>query len=135
MEESRVVAASMVRQAKKSMDLAISLMGGYDEETAEKIMELENQVDRYEDMLGTYLVKLSSRDLSGKDSRMLSLLLHSIGDFERISDHAVNLVQAAREMREKKLAFSDDARKELGIFTDASGKLWNWLSARLKGRI
>ena len=119
MEESRVVAASMARQAKKSMDLAISLMGGYDEETAEKIMELENQVDRYEDMLGTYLVKLSSRDLSGKDSRMLSLLLHSIGDFERISDHAVNLVQAAREMREKKLAFSDDARKELGIFTDA----------------
>lgn len=119
MEESRVVAASMARQAKKSMNLAISLMGGYDEETAEKIMELENQVDRYEDMLGTYLVKLSSRDLSGKDSRMLSLLLHSIGDFERISDHAVNLVQAAREMREKKLAFSDDARKELGIFTDA----------------
>src|SRR5699024_7185303 len=59
------------------------------------------------------------RDLSGKDSRMLSLLLHSIGDFERISDHAVNLVQAAQEMREKKLAFSDDARKELGIFTDA----------------
>ena len=66
MEESRVVAASMARQAKKSMDLAISLMGGYDEETAEKIMELENQVDRYEDMLGTYLVKLSSRDLSGR---------------------------------------------------------------------
>ena len=123
MEESRVVTVSMAKQAKKSMNLAISLMKSFDEEKTREILELENQVDKYEDLLGTYLVKLSSRDLSEKDSRMLSMLLHSIGDFERISDHSVNLIQACQEMAEKKLTFSDSAREELRIFTGAVSEI------------
>lgn len=123
MEESRVVTVSMAKQAKKSMNLAISLMDGYDEEKAQQIIELENQVDKFEDVLGTYLVKLSSRDLNQRDSRTLSMLLHSIGDFERISDHSVNLVQACREMEEKKLTFSESAREELRIFTGAINEI------------
>lgn len=118
-EESRVVACAMADQAKEAMNTAISLLQGYVPAKAEQVMELEDRVDKYEDMLGTYLVKISSQDLSQKDSKQLSLLLHSIGDFERITDHAVNLVQAAQEMKEKKLEFSEEARAELAVFTRA----------------
>ena len=118
-EESRIVACNMADQAKDAMNKAISLIQFYDAAKAEQIMELEDRVDKYEDRLGTYLVKISSQDLSQKDSKLLSLLLHSIGDFERITDHAVNLVQAAREMKEKNLEFSEEARAELNVFTQA----------------
>lgn len=77
------------------MNLAIDLLKEYDEKTSARVEKLENQIDQYEDALGTYLVKLSERDLSVKDSRILSVLLHCIGDFERISDHAVNIRDAA----------------------------------------
>ena len=70
---------------------------------------MEERVDRYEDMLGTYLMKLSGKDLSAKDSENLSLMLHTIGNFERISDHACNLCDAAKEMAEKNMAFSEKA--------------------------
>ena len=82
-------------------------------------MQMESLVDRYEDELGSYLVKLSSRDLSEKDSKMVSTLLHSIGNWERISDHAVNLVDAAKEIHEKKLSFSPQATEELEVFSRA----------------
>ncbi|MDO5344686.1 MAG: Na/Pi cotransporter family protein [Lachnospiraceae bacterium] len=118
-EESRIVACSMANQAREAMDTAISLMQEYVPAKAELVMELEDRVDKYEDMLGTYLVKISSQDLSQKDSKLLSLLLHSIGDFERITDHAVNLVQAAQEMNEKNLEFSEEAKAELAVFTRA----------------
>lgn len=118
-EESRIVVCSMADQAREAMDMAISLMQGYAAEKAELVMELEDRVDKYEDMLGTYLVKISSQDLSQKDSKLLSLLLHSIGDFERITDHAVNLVQAVQEMKEKNLEFSESAKAELSVFTRA----------------
>lgn len=119
MEESRVVACSMASHAQEAMNTAISLMHGYDETKAARVMELEDRVDKYEDLLGNYLVKISSRDLSRKDSKLLSLLLHSIGDFERISDHAVNVMQAFKEMNDKKLKFSESAGKELEVFTAA----------------
>ena len=76
-------------------------------------------IEQYEDALGTYLVKLSERDLSVKDSRILSVLLHCIGDFERISDHAVNIRDAAVEMNKKNLQFSDKAKQELLVFSNA----------------
>lgn len=119
MEESRIVTCSMANQTQEAVQLAIELMEEYDETKAARIVELENRVDKYEDVLGTYLVKISSREVSRKDSRMMSMLLHSIGDFERISDHAVNLMQAAQEMRDKKLEFSASAREELAVFTRA----------------
>jgi phosphate:Na+ symporter len=80
---------------------------------------MENRVDKYEDAIGSYLVKLNSKDLTKEDSRTLSLLLHCIGDFERISDHALNIMQAAKEMKEKKISFSQEAEQELGVFIKA----------------
>lgn len=74
---------------------------------------------RYEDELGTYLVKLNQKDLSSRDSHDLSIMLHCIGDFERISDHAVNILGAARELDQKKLAFSDEALAELSVLCRA----------------
>ena len=119
MEECRGVAINMARKSKKAMNLAIDLLKEYDEKTSARVEKLENQIDQYEDALGTYLVKLSERDLSVKDSRILSVLLHCIGDFERISDHAVNIRDAAVEMNKKNLQFSDKAKQELLVFSNA----------------
>ncbi len=118
-ERSRRVAVTMARYAQKSINIALSLFDKYDAEQAALVEKMEQQVDRFEDELGTYLVKLSSRDLSEKESHTLSVLLHSIGDFERISDHALNIKQAADEMADKNMVFSDKATEELQIFSDA----------------
>lgn len=119
MEECRSVAINMARKSQKAMNLAIDLLGEYSDKTADRVEKLENQIDQYEDALGTYLVKLSGRELSIKDSRVLSVLLHCIGDFERISDHAVNIRDAAVEMHKKDLEFSEKAKKELRVFSNA----------------
>lgn len=89
------------------------------EDKAEKIVELEDKVDRYEDELGSYMVKLSSRSLNEDDSKTLSILLHSIGDFERISDHAVNISDAAKEIFEKNMKFSEAAEEEIRVYIKA----------------
>ncbi len=102
---------------------AIALLGNYNEEKAISIRETENAIDRYEDKLGTYLVKLSGVDLTDNDSHEVGRLLHSIGDFERISDHAVNLVDAAREINDKKINFSDKANKELTVLAAATTEI------------
>ena len=119
MEESRIVTCSMANQTQEAVKLAIELMDEFDEAKAARVVELEDRVDKYEDILGTYLVKISSKEVSHRDSRIMSMLLHNIGDFERISDHAVNLMQAAREMSDKKLEFSDSAKEDLAVFTRA----------------
>lgn len=119
MEECRSVAINMARKSQKAMNLAIDLLGEYSDKTADRVEKLENQIDQYEDVLGTYLVKLSGRELSIKDSRVLSVLLHCIGDFERISDHAVNIRDAAVEMHKKDLKFSEKAKQELRVFSNA----------------
>ena len=91
----------------------------YDEAKEKKLMDMETLVDRYEDELGAYIVKLSSRNLSNKESHMVNTLLHSIGNWERISDHSVNICDAAREIHEKKVSFSKQATEELAVFTRA----------------
>lgn len=93
----------------------VELYGGW----SKKVGELENLVDQYEDELGTYLVKLSRQNLSVRDSHTLSIVLHCIGDFERISDHAINIMEAAQEMHDKKLIFSPKAEEELKVFSRA----------------
>ncbi len=118
-EHSKNVAVTMAQYAQKSIMLAIDLLKNYDKEKAAEVVKLESQVDRFEDELGTYLVKLSSRDLSERESHMLSMLLHGIGDFERISDHALNIKEAADEMEEKGMQFSDKATEELEVFSNA----------------
>ena len=118
-EQSRQVASVMADKSRKAMDLAMELLQGYDEAKAEQVAQMETDVDRFEDELGTYLVKLSSRQLSCKDSETLHTILHCIGDFERISDHARNVKEAAQEMYDKKLDFSDKAQEELKVFERA----------------
>ena len=114
-EQSRNVAISMAELAEEAMNLSLELVTKYNKEKAERVSQLEQEVDRFEDELGTYLVKLSSKNLSEKDSHTLSEILHCIGDFERISDHALTIRNAAEEMHSKKLKFSDKAQNELEV--------------------
>ena len=113
----------MADLARNSFQLAMGLLENYSEETLHKVIAMEQEADSYEDTLGTYLVKLSSKDLSKADSRTLSILLHSINDFERISDHAINVAESAQELREKGLALSQDSRNELAVYSRAVGDI------------
>ncbi len=118
-EQCKVVANHMAEISKEALECSLDLLRGYNEKEAKRVYELESEVDQFEDHLGQYLVRLSSKDLSVKDSATLSMLLHSIGDMERISDHAVNITEAAEEMHQKNMAFSADAEKEIGTFANA----------------
>ena len=109
----------MARIAKETIVKAISLLDNYDEEVAGEVKVNEDKLDLYEDKLGTTLVKLSSKALSDPDSRKVSKQLHTIGDFERIGDHAVNLWKAAEEIHEKDIHFSSQAEGELRTLTAA----------------
>lgn len=118
-EQGRNAARRMANESHKALRLALSLVGHYEEEMAERVDKMEAKVDRYEDELGTYLVKLSHKDLSEHDSHSVSIMLHCIGDFERISDHAVNIVESAQELYEKGASFSQKAMEELGVLSQA----------------
>ena len=115
----------MAARAERALGLAIGLLSRYDEEKAAQVAKLETQVDGYEDALGTYLVKLSSCELSSGQSREVSLYLHCLGDFERISDHAVNVMGSAKELYEKGLAFSKQGMAELEVYTSAVTRILN----------
>ena len=115
-EYSYVAAKRMAYLSRESLLSAMDLFEEYDEQKAEQIVKLEETVDQYEDKIGSYLVQLSSKNLSDTDSRSLTMLLHCIGDFERISDHAVSLMRAAKEMQEKDLHFSEKAEGEVSVF-------------------
>lgn len=119
MEQCKNAANKMSDITREALFTAMELIEAYDQNKADEVIRLEDEVDKYEDELGTYLVKLSSRDLSEKDSHTLNEILHCIGDFERISDHAVNIVEAAGEMQKKELSFSNKAKEELQVYTRA----------------
>lgn len=110
----------MAELSRESFKTAVSLFTEFDGKKAQRVHELEDMVDKYEDHVGNYLIKLSSKNLSDSDSRQLSMMLHSIGDLERISDHAVSVMKAAEELSTKKLSFSEKGQKELKIYTDAA---------------
>ncbi len=119
LEQCMTAASDMADYAREALFTAMGLVFRYEEEEAQKVVRLEETVDHYEDELGTYLVKLGSGNLSERDSHTLSFLLHNIGDLERISDHALNVKEAAQRRKEKKLDFSPKASKELTVFTEA----------------
>lgn len=119
MELCRNAMAAMAARAREALSDALDILGAYDKKKAANVVRLEEYVDHYEDVLGTYLVKLNNCDLSKEDSRSLSVLLHCMSDFERISDHAVNIVEAAERMHSKKLEFSKRATEEIAVFTQA----------------
>lgn len=118
-EQCRNVTNRMASLAKTTISLALDLYKNFDEDKAQMILENEDVIDKYEDITGTYLVKLSGRSLTMDDSRTVSCLLHSIGDFERISDHAVNILDTAREIHTKGVDFSDMAKRELNVMFGA----------------
>ncbi len=109
----------MADLARNSFQLAMGLLDNFSEKDLQRVIAMEQESDSYEDTLGTYLVKLSGKDLSKADSRTLSILLHCINDFERISDHAINVAESAQELRDKGLALSEDSRKELAVYGKA----------------
>ncbi len=119
MEQSRNAAKRMAEASKEALFTALSMLGEYREADAQKVVAEENNVDEYEDALGSYLVKLGQKDLTVHDSRDLSIILHCIGDFERISDHAVNIMESAQELHEKNLKFSEKALEELKVISKA----------------
>ena len=117
------VAETMARISMDALKTSCQLIEHYDPKSAQAVRETEQEADQYEDMLGTYLVKLGRADLNAADSRETAKLLHIIGDFERISDHAVNLVESAEEIRNKGLSFSVHAKQELAVLTAAVGEV------------
>lgn len=108
---------TMAREAVHAFDLSFSALFDYTEEKAAEIRKIEDKTDKYEDVIGTYLVKLSSHQIGDKASEETGKLLKLIGDFERISDHAVNIVESVEEMRDKGLEFTEEARGELNILS------------------
>ena len=118
-ERARAATAEMAELARVGVVQAMSLTHEWSDELAQKVRDEECRVDRYEDALGTYLVKLSSRELNHADSQSVNTLLHTISDFERISDHSVNLLESAEEMHQKDIHFSKDAQEELQVLEDA----------------
>ena len=113
----------MADLARNSFQLAMGLLVNFSEKDLQTVVAMEQEADGYEDTLGTYLVKLSGRDLSKADSRTLSILLHCINDFERITDHAINVAESAQELRDKGLSLSPDSQSELAVYSRAVGDI------------
>ena len=118
--ESGNMTDEMARLSQQAVMDAVSLISGWSQERYERVIDSEDTIDGYEDKLGTYLVKISSRELTKKDSDRVTLLLHTISDFERISDHARNIAEACNEMREKRIEFSDEAKSDLAVLSNAA---------------
>lgn len=121
--ECKKIAGRMAELSKENFMTSLNLLTEYSPQKMEAVRENEKIIDKYEDKLGSYLVKVSQRSLGSSDSHEVSTLLHSIGDFERISDHAVNLLGNAEEIFTKKIVFSESARNEISVATDAVREL------------
>ncbi len=119
LEQARQASIAMADMSRDALQKAIGLIDNYDAEVAADVDYLERKVDTYEDQLGTYLMQINAHHLGVKDSHTLSVLLHCITDYERISDHALNIMQKAGNMNENKREFSPKAKSEMAIFADA----------------
>ncbi|MBR3971482.1 MAG: Na/Pi cotransporter family protein [Ruminococcus sp.] len=124
-EQSYTVLTAMAEKAQRNLFRAIALLSKYDDKEYEVVQEKEEVIDRFEDRLGTYLVKITALDLSAPQSREVSKYLHTIGDFERIADHAVNISHVAKEINEKELTFSFEAQRELQTLANAVEEIVN----------
>lgn len=125
MELCRERSREMARLSRDAIAIALDVLADYDEDKVNKVIEMETIADKYEDILGSYLVKLSSKNLSNRDSQSMSIILHSISDFERISDHALEVVRSAQELHTKKLNFTDSARGEIVMLSKAVNDICN----------
>lgn len=116
-EQAKTVLCSMAHMAQKNLIRSMELLDTFSQEKYDKIQRREDKVDRYEDKLGTYLVKITQQELTSGQNKEVSKLLHTISDFERISDHAVNISQAAAELFNEKLRFSDCAVEDVELMS------------------
>ena len=119
LQQARTAAVEMATMSRDALVKAMGLINDFNPEIAEEVDYLERKVDRYEDQLGTYLMKINSHHLGEEDSHTLSVLLHCITDYERISDHALNIMQKAKNMADNKRQFSPKAQTEMDIFSAA----------------
>lgn len=117
--QSHTAMNGMAKKAKKNIVRALGLLDSFSREKYAKVQEKENLIDKYEDKLGTYLMQLTGKEMTGVQTRQVSKFLHTISDFERLSDHAVNISAVAGELNDKKFAFSDEAEFELKVLKDA----------------
>lgn len=123
--ECRRLANEMAEYTRKAIMQSLDLIWNYNEKKAQSVRDTEGITDKYDDKLGTYLVRLSSNNLTEEDSHAVSRMLHSLSDFERISDHALNISDIALEIKEKNIAFSDDAKREIIIMMNALKEIMN----------
>ncbi len=123
LEQSRLTIDDMARLTARSISSALELLTNFTEEGFSKVEAMESEADQYEDQLGTYLMKLTATNLSEPQSREVSKYLHVLSDFERITDHALNLAQSAKERVEKQVLFSETAQEELHVITSAVTKV------------
>ena len=122
-ERCREVTVTMADISVEAIEKSLGLLNEYNSQTGEEIIKAEKKADKYEDKLGSYLVKVSALELSDEDSKETTKLLHIISDFERISDHAVHVLKSAEEIDEKKLSFSPKARTEILTLAGAVGEI------------
>ncbi len=122
-EQSRIAMCSMARKSKANLMRSLDLLDDYSDDKYKKIQDKESVVDSYEDKLGTYLVRLNERELTHEQNKQISLFLHTITDFERISDHAVNISETAKEIHSKHLVFSHRALHELSVIKAAVSEI------------
>lgn len=117
--QSHMALNGMAKKARKNIFRSMALLTNYDESKYAKVQEKENLIDKYEDKVGTYLLQLTGKTMSVPQTKQVSEYLHTVGDFERLSDHAVNIAKVAKELQEKKISFSDEAMYEIDIVQKA----------------
>lgn len=122
-EKCRELVCDMARISYDTYVKAVNLIDDYSSEKFNEIVKLESMVDKYEDKTSTYLVKITANQISSSDNRVVTELLHCIGDIERISDHALNIAEAAKEVNDKGVTFSEKARKDIEIISSAVNEI------------
>ena len=122
-ERAAQVVYSMAEISTQALRDSLTLFDSFDQKLADSVRDMESKVDTLEDAIGSYLVKVSSRASDAKDSEQITKLLHIIGDYERISDHAVNIVESCEELRDKKIAFSQEADREINVLRAAVSEI------------
>lgn len=118
-EKAKTAIADMAKVTQEGVILALSLLGSYRQEDAQKVIDMEDRVDKYEDYIGTYLLKINETNITSEDSATVTMLLRNLVDLERISDHSVNVLESAEELHDKKLAFTEKGIKELEVYIAA----------------
>ncbi len=131
-EKCRELTYEMAKIAQKAVFDSTAILNKYDRSVEESIARKEKRVDKYEDKISAYLVDLSEKDLNISDSHQITKILHIIGDVERISDHALNICETAEEINEKKISFSEGAKKEISVLTDAVREILSITTAMLE---